>query len=132
MQHELNVDFGQQIQLVGYDLGHNQADSIIDITLYWQAKERPKDNYNVFIHVTPLDNLVPIAQVDGLPLNYDRPTLSWDDPTETLVSRKFEIHLPPNGNMGQYRILVGLYNYVTGQRLRVGDKDYLQLEITGF
>ncbi len=130
-QHPLNVEFGGQIRLAGYDLSPEQPqrDQSLHLTLYWQAVRAPSDNYNVYIHLAPLDSRVPIAQADGAPASIDRPTLTWTDPTETLISRDFQIRLPADLKSGQYRLIVGLYNYQTGQRLLAGNEDYVLLTL---
>jgi hypothetical protein len=61
-----------------------------------------------------------LAQADGTPTVPDRPTLTWSDPSETLISLPLTITIPANLEAGDYRVFVGLYNYVTGERLPVG------------
>src|SRR5258708_5759347 len=129
MQHELDVRFGEQIRLTGYDFtaGSLRSGNSITLTLYWQALNRPTDNYNVFIHLVNLDNDIPIAQADGAPTVEGQPTSTWTDSTQTLVSKAFQIDIPENLKSGQYRLLFGLYNYQTGQRLPTTNSDSVAL-----
>ena len=60
-----------------------------------------------------------INQADGNPARVDRLSLTWTEPSETLISPLFEIALPPDLPAGDYRVLIGLYNYQTGVRLPV-------------
>ncbi len=131
MQHELDVRFGEQIRLTGYDFtaGSQRSGNSITLTLYWQALNRPTDNYNVFIHLVNLDNDIPIAQADGAPTVEGQPTSTWTDSTQTLVSKAFQIDIPENLKSGQYRLLVGLYNYQTGQRLPTTNSDSVALPV---
>ncbi len=132
IQHPLDADFAGQIHLNGYDLDTTavQPGNALQLVLYWHADKPPTDNYNVYIHVTPLDAQSPIlTQADGAPSHDNRPTLTWTDPTETMISGVFQIALPADLKPGQYQIVVGLYNYQTGQRLQVGNQDFVQLSV---
>jgi hypothetical protein len=127
MEKEVAVDFGKQIQLIGYDFNAETKSPSLHLTLYWKAPTHPVDNYNVFIHLASMTDLTPLAQYDGTPLAYDRPTLAWDDPEETLISHDLQISIPVTLKPGHYRLNLGLYNYQTGKRLSTGDKDYVEI-----
>jgi hypothetical protein len=77
----------------------------------------------LFIHVVPLDGDNPVAQADGAPSVAERLTLTWDDPSETLISAAFPVALPADLASGEYRVMIGLYNYVDGARLPISDAD---------
>jgi hypothetical protein len=119
------VQFGDRIKLVGYDGDAGRAERGKPLTLrfYWQELATPEDNYSLFIHLLPLDGDVPLAQADGAPGSDVRPTLTWNDPSETLISQPFALNIPPDLPAGEYRLKIGLYNYETGARLPVRDGD---------
>jgi uncharacterized protein with PQ loop repeat len=121
MDVERDVHFGEAITLLGYDLSAVQAQPGDSLTFrfYWQAAQTPTDNYSLFIHLVPRDADDVLAQADGSPAVPERPTLTWDDPGETLISPSFTVNLPETLSPGRYRIFIGLYNYATGQRLPV-------------
>jgi 4-amino-4-deoxy-L-arabinose transferase-like glycosyltransferase len=123
MDVETQVQFGDDILLIGYDqsAGDVQAGEGVTFRFYWQATAQPDDNYSLFIHLTPLDAYTVLAQADGSPAAPERPTLTWNDPGETLISPAYTLTVPPDLAAGEYRVLVGLYNYTTGQRLPVRD-----------
>jgi len=129
VQNRLNVDFEHNIHLLGFDLSTPdlKPGDMVTIRLYFRATQAPQDNYNVFIHLDSPSAFTPIAQADGAPGPLERPTLSWTDPTETIISRAFQIQIPATLVPGQYRLLAGLYNYQSGKRLSVGGADYTQL-----
>jgi hypothetical protein len=107
----LQVRLGDTISLIGYDLGQ-------DLTLYWQASERPPADYTVFIQMWGEDEQV--AGFDGPPLGGDYPT-GWWDAGETIVD-VHPLDLDREGvtfpvQSGRYRLLVGLYRLDTGERL---------------
>lgn len=128
MEHETNVPFGEAIHLLGYDQSTTtiKAGESVTLRFYWKASQPPTDNYSLFIHLTPEAEYTVLAQADGSPAVLERPTLSWDDASETLISPPFMLTVPADSAAGSYRIYIGLYNYVSGERLPVeGDTAYL-------
>jgi len=125
MEVETQIHFGDSITLTGYDRSADQAapGGSLTFRFYWQAASTPIDNYSLFIHITPPDDETPLAQADGSPAVPERPTLTWDDPDEMLISPPFAVTLPADLQPGEYRVLIGLYNYTTGRRLPVTDAD---------
>jgi hypothetical protein len=123
MQHQAQARFGDQIVLTGYDQDSEQVapGESVNFRFYWQAADPPPDNYSLFLHLLPPDSDVPIAQADGAPARPERPTLSWNEPSETLISQPFTLSIPPDTAPGIYRVAIGLYNYQTGQRLPITD-----------
>jgi hypothetical protein len=76
----------------------------------------------------PTTNRIPVAQADGALAGFDRPTITWSDTAETLMSSPFTITIPAEVPQGDYRVLVGVYDYATGTRLITEpQQDYLQL-----
>jgi hypothetical protein len=88
---------------------------------YWKAQTTPHDNYSLSIHLTPDDSLQQVAQYDGSPAVLERLTLTWADPSETLISPVITLNLPQDIAPGQYRVLVGLYDFTTLVRLPLAD-----------
>jgi hypothetical protein len=121
MEHEVDVQFGDFIHLTGFDQSASEfvPGQTITFRFYWQSSGRPTEDYSLFMHLTPTDSFEVLAQADGAPGVPERPTVTWDTPNETLISPKFDLSLPPDLAEGEYRILVGLYNYLNGQRLTV-------------
>jgi 4-amino-4-deoxy-L-arabinose transferase-like glycosyltransferase len=117
------IGFGEDIVLVGYDQSAEDVKPGESVTLrfYWQAAALPDDNYSLFVHLTPLDEDTVLSQADGSPAVPERPTLTWDDPGETLISPAFTLKIPADVPAGDYRVMIGLYNYTSGQRLAVRD-----------
>ena len=121
MQRETDIHFGENIRLVGYDL-HTpdlRPGDDLTFTLYWNAAATPTKNYSFFLHLVAADDARPLAQVDGNPAVPERLTQTWDRPDETLISPRFSLSLPPEFAPGDYRVLIGLYNFETGARLPV-------------
>ncbi len=119
MEEEANVSFGDSIRLAGYDWDGADltAGNSINLRLYWQADSTPQRDYSLFVHIVPQGDRQPVAQWDGPPVRPSRPAYTWNEVTETLISDTISIELP--ASPGMYRVLLGLYDYNTGQRLPV-------------
>jgi len=125
MQLETAFAFGDAIRLIGYDHSAEtlQPGDSLSLRFYWQAAATPADNYSLFIHLVPLamNEYTLLAQADGAPAAPGRSTLSWNDPSETLISLPFQLATPDDLPPGEYQVMIGLYNYVDGARLPVTD-----------
>jgi uncharacterized membrane protein len=130
-QHALDVDFGGQIRLLGYDLDCQRAaepaQSACDLGLYWQAQTRLESSYSVFAQLLgPAGNVR--AQVDAVPQAGGYPTVWWQ-PGE-IVADAHVLSLPPDAPPDlEYRLIVGLYDPATGLRLPLDSlgSDFLEL-----
>jgi hypothetical protein len=78
-----------------------------------------------------------VAQQDNLPLVDDlerRPTSTWDDPNEVLVSRPFTLNIPAGTPVGHYRVALGFYNPAGNERLLTPSGDsfitVIEIEVT--
>ncbi len=114
----LNAQFGDAIQLLGYDLDQSSLseNDIVRLTLYWQAIETPSDHYTVFNHIINTDGQIQ-GQLDAPPVGGAWLTGSWL-PGEVVVDRR-EIVLGDGGVNGRYVLITGLYNSSSGERLPV-------------
>jgi 4-amino-4-deoxy-L-arabinose transferase-like glycosyltransferase len=114
--HVQAVQFGSAIELAGYDLAEAvyAPASSLRVTLYWHALQTPDKDYRVFVHLLDSQGQI-VAQHDGAPDNGELPTLGWL-PGEYL-SDTHRLALPPTLRAGAYRLLVGLYDPTTRQRL---------------
>jgi hypothetical protein len=124
-QHPLEVSFGEQITLLGFDLagpaGRRAGDlpagitgrqsSPIGLSLFWRAEGMPPADYTVFVHLLDAQgNLA--GQADSPPAGGAYPTSLWET-GETIVDERLLPDLPA----GRYFLQVGLYRADTGERL---------------
>jgi hypothetical protein len=121
-----DIDFGDQIRLLGYDLRRDSGDAedAIHVTLYWQGLEPVDRDYTVFVHLVGPDGTI-VAQDDGPPGDPFFPTSTWF-PGE-FVSDSHQLALPAPTPPGDYTLLVGLYHLPTAERLQAVDSDGLPL-----
>jgi hypothetical protein len=121
MQQEISATFGGQIHLVGFDADHTVVapGDKLPLRFYWQADQKPAQDYSLFVHLVDAHTQVLHAQIDGTPARSTRPTYTWDEPSETLISQWFTLDIPADLQPGTYSILIGLYDYETGIRLPI-------------
>lgn len=129
MQHETNTRLGS-IRLIGYDINATQLDAGDDLILrhYWQAENATTAPNHVFNHLLDSTGAI-LTQADGFPLwDRRRDTTTWDDPEEILLGRNFVLRVPPDLIAGKYFLVSGLYEPISGQRLRDGNgKDHISV-----
>ncbi|MCK6624869.1 MAG: hypothetical protein L6R45_06805 [Anaerolineae bacterium] len=120
-QTEVNQPFGDasNVTLLGYDLeGDNCQPSTVNcqlsIKLYWRSESPLPVDYTTFIHVRNASGET-VAQQDQPPLNGAYPTSLWD-PGE-IIADTITIPWPAELTAGQYALVIGMYDYQTGQRL---------------
>lgn len=117
---------GDAIALADFNLDTYEAHpgNTIRLSLDWHALATPAKDYTVFVHlVDPQGNLR--GQVDRPPLGDDFPTSFWVPGDH--VHDVYEVALAPDAPAGDYRILAGLYDPVTGERLPALAADGMRL-----
>ena len=121
-QRLLNVILGQQVQLIGYDLPAPELEqnTPMKFALHWQAIRPPAGDYTVFTQLIGPDGQV-WAQQDNQPQENRYPTTVWQ--VNDRVVDRYELTLREGAPPGDYRLLVGMYDLNTGQRLSVVDAD---------
>jgi hypothetical protein len=113
----LEAEFEDQINLLGYDAVDSLSPGAeLDVTLYWEAQQPPKDNYMVFVHLLDADGRL-VANHDGPPVDGRYPTRAWLP--GQVVSDTHRIVLKPDVPVGTYRLQVGMYRWPSLERLRV-------------
>ena len=110
------IQLGDSIELMGYDLGAEQArpGDQIHLKLIWRAKKQVSQSFKVFIHVVDVGGKL-LVQKDGVPGNWALPTDTWA--AGEVIVDPYVIPIPPEATPGNYRVQVGLYDPTSGQRL---------------
>jgi hypothetical protein len=118
------ITFGGQIRLNGYDLVCSDELLACDLGLHWQALEAMDRNYTVFVHlVGPEDDIA--DQDDAPPGDAFFPTSTWLP--GDIVLDEHHLEIPAAGQPGDYRLIVGLYDQPSGDRLLANDSEGLSL-----
>jgi hypothetical protein len=112
------AQFGETIQLLGYDLDSSgaKAGGEIGLTLYWQAISTPPEHYTVFNQLLGSDGQI-WGQFDSPPVGDAWLTGTWL-PGEIVVDERL-IPIHPAAAAGEYTLAIGLYTPDDGLRLPV-------------
>ncbi len=120
----VSATFGGSISLVGYDV--QLKPSGLAVKLVWHTDGYIGINYKVFVHLVDVRGEL-LAQSDGVPAGWGRPTQSWI-PGE-FISDSHEIALPRAQIPTIQSINVGLYRE-GGRRLNMETgSDHLAIKI---
>jgi hypothetical protein len=125
-EHTQVALLGMSVELTGYDLQEAVHDpgSLLEVTLHWHVLETPDRNYHTFVHLLDASGEI-LAQDDGPPGGGEAPVMGWL-PGEYLTDTR-TLRLPDGAANGEYRLGVGFYDPVTGQRL--GDRVILDTPV---
>jgi hypothetical protein len=126
----VNANLDDKVELVGYKLTTNVASSqsgilttapntALRLTLYWRVLTSMETSYTVFTHLLNANGQL-WAQKDNPPVRGSYPTTEWGA-GQTIVD-KYDIVVPPDAPVGQYKLEVGWYDTTTGQRLPLLDE----------
>lgn len=121
----VNVRFGDEIRLVGYDIEAPLAPgSALPITLYWQVARKPAVRYKYILQLVEQQAGAPrvISQMEQEPYNGAIPTIWWD-PGKTIVEYT---NLPPFTRpraAARYQLAVQLYYADSLEKLTVQEHD---------
>jgi hypothetical protein len=132
--YPLNAQLGDAIHLAGYDISPQSTihqsepkapygQFTISFALYWQSTAKIPADYTVFTQLLGPDGQV-WAQWDNPPQAGRYPTTAWAA-QDSIVDR-YNLTLRNGAPPGQYRLLVGMYDPSTGQRLPVTINDQPQ------
>jgi 4-amino-4-deoxy-L-arabinose transferase-like glycosyltransferase len=115
------VTFGNVARLLGYtvDTSHAVPGGYVELTLLWQALEPTPVDYHVFTHLH--DGETMRGQLDGQPVCGGFPTSRWQ--SGQVIADPYRIPVWVDAPPGQVPLLVGLYDFVTMQRLPVTTPD---------
>jgi hypothetical protein len=127
IRHPAETVLGEagQIKLLGYDVSPTENNTL-PLTLYWQAGAEMDTDYTVFVQLLDdTDQLV--TQIDSQPQADAAPTTTWL--SDEIVTDPYTLTLPPGLPTGDYRLITGMYNASTGQRLPVSTgEDFVDLQ----
>jgi len=117
--------FENKIKLTHYGLGSNQLipGNILQLGLVWQTTEAISKNYTIFMQILDRANHL-VGQRDAPP---QLPSSAWG--VNQALTDTHGIFIEPGTPPGQYRLIVGLYDSQTGQRLSLddGSADFVEL-----
>jgi len=112
---ESDIQWDNGLILRGYDFndGHTR--------FVWQTEQSITTSLRLFVHVLDGNDLI-VAQSDGIPVDWTRPTTSWIPEEFVITAHQFD------APEGEYRIRIGWYDLVTGDRTGVNNSDAMILD----
>ncbi len=115
-QHALSIKFGDQIQLLGFDLDatHAQPGGQLRVKFYWQALKDIDHNFVVFTHLIDANGQQQ-GQHDSMPVGGLNPTTFWQQ--DEVIADEYVIDIDPNARSGSYTLDFGWYESDSGTRL---------------
>lgn len=112
--------FEPELYLLSAEIGATRVlpGESLPLTLWWQPTQRLDEEWIFFVHLLgPEDELA--AGIDVVPALGAYPTFVWK-PNE-LIPTHHLVRIPTRVSPGQYRIEIGWYNVLNGERLKVFD-----------
>jgi 4-amino-4-deoxy-L-arabinose transferase-like glycosyltransferase len=120
--HPLNTTLGALATLTGYDLtppaGGYRPGASIPLTLYWRAEASTDRQYTVFVHLVDANGGLR-GFGDDEPGSGRYPTPGWVK--GEYLADAHTVTIDPAAPPGVYRLVIGLYDPATGQRLVAPD-----------
>jgi hypothetical protein len=112
----VEAQLGGGIRLLGYRLeGEARPGGALQLTLYWEALAPVTTDYTVFTHLLGAGDMI-LGQMDHPPQNGAAPTSGWK--TGQLLSDRYQIPIRNDAPHGPVRLVIGMYDPETGDRLR--------------
>ncbi|MCP4356533.1 MAG: hypothetical protein GY796_00750 [Chloroflexi bacterium] len=102
-------------------IGHNATveNDTLFLDMFWQSDQQQTDSYVIFVHLVDTQTGQLAAQSDSIPQNWTYPTLVWLPKETILEQRTIPLQDVP---LGEYRVIVGLYDHDDGERVTAVDK----------
>ncbi len=116
----VNVTFGEQIRLLGFDLACDAVPMSCNLQLQWQAVGAVDRDYTTFVHLVGPDNVI-VTQDDAPPGGAFFPTSTWLTGDVVLAAHRLDV--PAGALPGEYALVVGLYHQPSGDRLQARDAE---------
>ena len=130
IEQHVEANLGDGIRLLGYNIesGFRPGDNI-HLTLFWQCLEETEQSYTVFTHLVDAEDNI-AAQKDNPPVDGFYPTTKWEG--GEIVRDQYDLTIPQDIALGEYRFKVGMYLVETGERLRAvrGDESLPEDAVT--
>lgn len=119
--HRVDALLGERVHLMGFDAPPQAAaGDVFSTVLYWQPLDTLDRFYNVFVHVE-IEGEGIWGQSDEAPGCGAESTKRWQ-PGEVVIDGH-TLRIDPSTPPGEYPLLVGLYDPMTGERVSVTGRD---------
>lgn len=119
LPNPLNINFGGEIALLGYELTDltPAPGETLTLTLYWRGLRPLDTDYKIFAHIIDPQTLTKYAASDAMPAGWAAPTSTWE--TGTLITDTHTLVVIPDALPGIYELEIGIYREADSERLRI-------------
>jgi hypothetical protein len=120
---------GEPLRLAGYSLAPAALSpgEELRLSLFWQAEGPASRPYTVFNHLVGTDGQM-VSQQDNWPVGGRWPPTCWRE--GDLIVDEYRLEIPAGAAPGAYRLLSGLYDAGSGERLLLADgRDAVELAV---
>jgi hypothetical protein len=114
IQHPLDVRFGDQVRLIGYDVGEPLIPgAALPVTLYWQSLQPLSSHYKYILRLEEVgsdESVRPVSFTEREPYDGTLPTTAW--PAGQVVVEYSEVGAPTGWNptTERYRLVLQMYD----------------------
>jgi hypothetical protein len=114
---------GWSVQLAQHSIGSPVSPGAnLPVALDWRAGRSAPRDYSVFLHLRDAAGAT-VAQADGQPSWFlPRPATGWSGRADEAVWDARELGIPEGLAPGTYRLILGWYDWQTGDRLDITGK----------
>lgn len=111
-----NAHLGTDVELnsSAFSFLDAEQEHLLYVTLEWETAHKLTHDYKLFVHVVDANGQL-VSQWDGKPGMNLVSTEQWQ-PAQPFIDHVL-VRIPPDLASGSYRLLVGLYNEKSGERL---------------
>ncbi len=111
---------GDRVRLIAYEFDDApaRANESRRLVLYWETTATLERDYTVFVHLYAEDGRL-VGQTDNAPVTGTFPTRAWD--ANEIVVDAYDVRVPPEMPAGAYRLMAGMYDTASLERLRAVD-----------
>jgi len=119
--HQTNLDFGDQIRLLGYELETEEPTpgETLSLSLYWQTLKEIDQDYWLLLQIVDEDGEAHLTK-DGSPSASRYATDLWKE--GDIFSFRHRLYLPPEAPPGRYRLELGIHPFGTWEWLPIRDE----------
>lgn len=111
-----NID--NQILLSAFELPRvlfNKSE-IIPLTVFWQALQSPRENYDILLQITTIDGQI-AAEYKSKPVSGTNPMSNWT--ISEQIPDAYQLIIPQSLPPGKYQLRLGLVDPLTGNKLPI-------------
>jgi hypothetical protein len=125
----VDAQFDHGLRLLGFQMAKKNTYAPGDpltIELFWQTQVPLAKDYTVFVQLLGPDGRL-YGQIDAQPLQGTAPTSQWT--SGEVIRDPYTFLIAGDTTPGDYWLIVGLYQFETGERLKIehSREDFLKL-----